>query len=636
MKIGRIAAFVCVAMLAVNANVSAAGLSVCTHGGQGQWDADATVAAAKGMGSEWIRDELRWKQVEWTKGNFALPTDAVWSSWVNKALADGIKPLCILGFGNGVYQENGDEYTSLHLPTYGTKTGTAAVKEQEYWDSWERYVRLVVTTYKGKIPVYEIWNEPNITPFCNDVNPTNYAKLYIATRSIIKSIDPNAIALCGCVTGAGNTEISYINTVLDYIKNNGGLSQIDAFSIHLYTHGQIPEGTYLSELDNLYAKTFALKGYTGDIWMTENGTYTGTASNSVSESDQAALTVRQTVIWDWFLKTKNIKGFNFWYDLKNDGTDLSYNEHNFGLMYNDFTPKPSYTAASLFNSLISGMSFVNCTQSSNKYIAEYANGNGEHTYIAWKTGSGTGSVTINIPEKDTKVYSLSGAVTQNISETGNRSFTVSSSPIIIHSAPLVPEFGNGTVVNYSSQTKKITVSGTIENFQNEQEISFLVVPHGTVISNGLNPLLIGYVGSIKTNTASFSHQFGLPEWFCGEADIYIGGYRMANSADGTASIPDNTYVYVASIDVNKSSMSASAIFRNFASAAKEATVIVVGYKDEALVDVRFETVNIPAKTYAPTEINTAGFTTAVPFDEVKAFVWSDMSGLVPLIEAVVK
>lgn len=634
MRVRKIAAFACATMLAANVTVSAAGLSVCTHAGQ-TWDVNATITAAKEMGSEWIRDELRWKQVEWTKGNFLLPVDAGWSSWVNKALADGIKPICILGFGNGVYQENGDEYTSVHLPTYGTKTGTAAVKEQEYWDAWERYVRLVVTTYKGKIPVYEIWNEPNITPFCNDVNPTNYAKLYIATRNIIKSIDPDAIALCGCVTGAENTEISYINSVLDYIKNNGGFSQIDAFSIHLYVHGQTPEGTYLSALDNLYEKTFALKGYTGDIWMTENGTYTGTYSKAVSEQTQAAFTIRQTVIWDWFLKAKNIKGYNFWYDLKNDGNDLSDCENNFGLMYSDFTPKPAYTAARLFNTMTKGLSLNSVSQSSDKYVADYTDGK-KHTFIVWKSGSGTGTVTVNIPYKNATVYALDGTVKQTVNTTGSKTFSVTSSPLIIHSAPALPEISSGTTVSYNAQTKRVSVLGTINNFDTEAELSFLAVPHGTVLSNGLDPARVGYIGAIKTKTASFSHSFGLPAWYCGKTDIYVSGLGMNNGKVLEAGVPNNQYVYVASIDTDKSTMSASAAFRNFASEDMEATVVVAAYKSGVLTDVKLEKVTIPSGTYGESVVKTAAFATSGEVDTVKAFVWSDMTDIVPLIGAVTK
>ena len=32
----------------------------------------------------------------------------------------------------------------------------------------------------------------------------------------------------------------------------------------------------------------------------------------------------------------------FWYNYRNDGLDKNYNEHNFGILHQDFTPKPAY------------------------------------------------------------------------------------------------------------------------------------------------------------------------------------------------------------------------------------------------------------------------------------------------------
>ena len=44
--------------------------------------------------------------------------------------------------------------------------------------------------------------------------------------------------------------------------------------------------------------------------MTENGYYTGTADNSKSEELQAAYTIRQTVIWEDYLRNNNRNGKN--------------------------------------------------------------------------------------------------------------------------------------------------------------------------------------------------------------------------------------------------------------------------------------------------------------------------------------
>lgn len=628
MRLKKILTLVFVLTLVVTSNVGAAGLNVQNHVAHG-WDPVQTTTVAQKMNSEWVRDEIRWRDVEWTIGNLAIPSKA---SWVDETVEKGMKPLCILGFGNVAYMEN-DEYTNLHLPTLGTKTGTEATKEQTYWDAWMNYVRLVATTYKGKIKAYEVWNEPNHTYFNNNVNADNYAKLYLATRELIHSIDPKAIVLCGAVAGADN---DFVSDVLTYIKKNGGVSQIDAFSLHFYVPGSTPEEQYLSNLNKTYMLTFMLNGYKGPIWMTENGAYTGSAENAVTEREQAAFAVRFPVIFDSFLKSVNTTGENFWYDLRNDGTEAANSEHNYGLTYNDFSPKPAYKAATIFNKLTNGMEFNSLNSDSGKYVAEYSDGNNNYTYIAWTTKTSAQTVTVDIKGNISTVYSMDGETVSEFEGTGSKSFSVTSEPTLIHSVEGKPCFGDSTVISYNAETKKISVSGEIKNFKGEQEVSFLVVPKGTEISNVLEPTLIGYIGSLKVNTNSFTHSIPLPKWYCSESDVYIAGLGFNEGATGEASVPDNKYMYVASIDVDKSSMSASAVVRNFTATEKEAKIIVAGYNGEALVDLRIEPLKVPAKTYAPTTFNTVGFATAEPVNEVRAFVWSDMSGLVPLIEATVK
>ena len=83
-------------------------------------------------------------------------------------------------------------------------------------------------------------------------------------------------------------------------------------------------------------------------------------------------------------------------------------------------------------------------------------------------------------------------------------------------------------------------------------------------------------------------------------------------------------------------MVASVMVRNFTSSEKEAKIIVAGYNGGSMVDVKVETLKVPAKTLQLTTFTTTEFTPKAPIDQVKAYVWSDMTEIVPLIEAVVK
>ncbi len=48
---------------------------------------------------------------------------------------------------------------------------------------------------------------------------------------------------------------------------------------------------------------------------------------------------------------------SIWYDWQNDGPDANYNEHNFGTVMNDLTPKPAYIAMKTMTGRLGGYVF---------------------------------------------------------------------------------------------------------------------------------------------------------------------------------------------------------------------------------------------------------------------------------------
>ena len=48
----------------------------------------------------------------------------------------------------------------------------------------------------------------------------------------------------------------------------------------------------------------------------------------------------------------------FWYDFRNDGDDPIYFEHQMGIIYNDFSPKPAYLAYATLTRVLRGKRLV--------------------------------------------------------------------------------------------------------------------------------------------------------------------------------------------------------------------------------------------------------------------------------------
>lgn len=89
---------------------------------------------------------------------------------------------------------------------------------------------------------------------------------------------------------------------------------------------------------------------------TERGWYTGTAQSSVSQATLAKYIPRLFAedFYDGIPLTYS-------YELMDEGTDVTNTQDNYGLLYNNFTPKPAYTALKNMISLISdpsGSSYV--------------------------------------------------------------------------------------------------------------------------------------------------------------------------------------------------------------------------------------------------------------------------------------
>jgi hypothetical protein len=86
------------------------------------------------------------------------------------------------------------------------------------------------------------------------------------------------------------------------------------------------------------------------IWITEVGWPTDPSGSSDSRSAQLLVRCYLLAI------SRDVQNVA-WYDCHDDGTDPSYNEHHFGILYHDLTPKPSYFAYRTMAAELAGLRF---------------------------------------------------------------------------------------------------------------------------------------------------------------------------------------------------------------------------------------------------------------------------------------
>jgi Glycosyl hydrolases family 39 len=130
-------------------------------------------------------------------------------------------------------------------------------------EDWKNFVRTVATRYKGRIHVFEIWNEPDRQQsWVGDVD--TMITMTQAAREILKEVDPHNIV----VAPAPEQEkgLPWLNEFL----RKGGARYVDVIAYHFYV-GEKPPETMVPLIQKVRA---AMAEYhTGErpLWNTEAG-----------------------------------------------------------------------------------------------------------------------------------------------------------------------------------------------------------------------------------------------------------------------------------------------------------------------------------------------------------------------------
>ncbi len=131
---------------------------------------------------------------------------------------------------------------------------------------WARYIETVARHYRGKVNVWEIWNEPCWAGFGMDGDGTRYAALAKVTYAAAKKGNPDCTVL-GLVTSEAAPAFNRAALA------GGAMQACDIVSWHIYTG----RGTDVLGRGRLLREMLGLDRVRKDLWMTEGiGGYTRT------------------------------------------------------------------------------------------------------------------------------------------------------------------------------------------------------------------------------------------------------------------------------------------------------------------------------------------------------------------------
>jgi hypothetical protein len=317
------------------------------------------------------RMDFVWSSIERKKGVYD------WSNYdhlIRDLEANGVRPLFILDYGNDLYQ-------------------SGAPRTPEAIAGYARFAAAAAKRYADHKVMWEFWNEPNGGFWGGSGNAGEYARMVNEAAAAMRKADPRCTLLVGAFAG-------FPWDFIEDVFKAGTLRWADAVSVHPY-RGGFPE-TVVSDYDRLraliaqYAPGRDIPIISGE-WGYSTNTKTG-----VSEERQAQYIVRQRLI--------NISQgipVSIWYDWKDDGPDPTENEHRFGSVRQNLQPKPSYTAALVFNRTLGGYTFTRMLEDGPlQFTMLLRNADGESALVVWTTGP---TRRVHVPGTGVKIVDMLGA-----------------------------------------------------------------------------------------------------------------------------------------------------------------------------------------------------------------------------------
>ena len=265
---------------------------------------------ARDAGVKWSREDFSWGRIERQRGQFDW---TYYDNLVACARRNGITVYAIVGYWTGWTKP----YTSEGI------------------DDYVRFLKVMVRRYQKEIKQWEIWNEPNI--FFWDGPKDLYAELLTKSYAAIKEIDPKAQVLGLSTAGIDH---KFISRMLE-LK-----APFDILTIHPY-RAHLNDLAFIDDLKKVSDQVKLPDGTRRPVWLTEMGWATHTPHNALRQDfvpttlrAQAELIARSYLC----AIVSGVDPRTFWYDFRNDGEDPIYFEHQMGVVYNDFSPKPAYAA----------------------------------------------------------------------------------------------------------------------------------------------------------------------------------------------------------------------------------------------------------------------------------------------------
>lgn len=207
---------------------------------------------------------------------------------------------------------------------------------------YERYLRFIATTFRGKVAAWEIGNETNSDGFWK-APFADYIQQLRKASGVLRQVDPGSVIVSAGLVDAGllNVPTARRQPYLDLLKpENARL--YDAFGFHTYAGDPM---VALYEI-NIIGERMKAEGTLKPIWVTETG-YSVFGKRTEAQQAQIVPHIVQVLASDPLVE--NV----FIYNERMKDFEKKPEERGFGLLRPNFEPRPVFeTLKELFSTAV--------------------------------------------------------------------------------------------------------------------------------------------------------------------------------------------------------------------------------------------------------------------------------------------
>lgn len=287
---------------------------------------DKAAQQIRELGVDMVRTDVVWSDVHCGAGQYDF---ARYDRLLAKLHEHGINLLIVL------------HYNKERLDIHGNEIWN---RPPDSLDEFARYVETAVRRYKHLVHTWEIWNEPNHPVYWNA--PPDQLKLYSRLFELSYHAAKNADPACTVINGGITAEVAQD---VRYFYDNGGGKLTDKLNMHMFLDPLAVNS--LQTLSEVIQQVSGVMAEFGDdhkkIWITEIGcpgvinpaqTKPWWIGRNTTEEEQSEWLDKVFTMAGAFPSVEKV----FWAFYRDTGMFFKDGVDYFGLVRNDFTPKPAF------------------------------------------------------------------------------------------------------------------------------------------------------------------------------------------------------------------------------------------------------------------------------------------------------